>query len=192
MINLPKRKVQKIIKDEDIRQVRGRNPRQRIRKRGHILNKVINPARKSEISTLPQGVGKGEERLHLHRKGKIAFPPAESISCSGMLTALAKNFTLAENFHNKECIEILHPQGAQNDMTRFPRPSRERVRERGIRKVAFTLVEILITLGIIGIVAAMTLPTLMNKISECQILFIYTKRLLILYILPNMAVLGGC
>ena len=35
-------------------------------------------------------------------------------------------------------------------------------------KLAFTLVEVLITLGIIGIVAAMTIPTLMQKYYERQ------------------------
>ena len=34
---------------------------------------------------------------------------------------------------------------------------------RGKRKIAFTLAEVLITLGIIGIVAAMTMPTLIQK-----------------------------
>ena len=40
----------------------------------------------------------------------------------------------------------------------FPRPFWERVRVRGYR--AFTLAEVLITLGVIGVVAAMTMPTL--------------------------------
>ena len=50
----------------------------------------------------------------------------------------------------------------------FPRPFGERVRERGYlaasllsRLAAFTLAEVLITLGIIGVVAALTIPTLM-------------------------------
>ena len=34
------------------------------------------------------------------------------------------------------------------------------------RDFAFTLAEVLITLGIIGVVAAMTLPTLLNKNEE--------------------------
>ena len=37
-----------------------------------------------------------------------------------------------------------------------------------IRCVAFTLAEVLITLGIIGIVAAMTIPTLVSKIQEAH------------------------
>ncbi|MCM1339795.1 MAG: type II secretion system GspH family protein, partial [Muribaculaceae bacterium] len=47
----------------------------------------------------------------------------------------------------------------------FPRPLWERGRVRG-QKVAFTLAEVLISLGIIGIVAAMTIPTLVTKINE--------------------------
>ena len=35
-------------------------------------------------------------------------------------------------------------------------------------KVGFTLAEVLITLGIIGVVAAMTIPTLMQKYYEKQ------------------------
>ena len=47
----------------------------------------------------------------------------------------------------------------------FPRPFGERVRERGYL-AAFTLAEVLITLGIIGVVAAMTMPTLINNINN--------------------------
>ena len=45
-----------------------------------------------------------------------------------------------------------------------PRPWRERARERG--KAAFTLAEVLITLGIIGVVAAMTLPSLIQNYQK--------------------------
>ena len=55
----------------------------------------------------------------------------------------------------------------------FLRPFGERVRERGYlaasllgRLAAFTLAEVLITLGIIGVVAAMTMPTLINNINK--------------------------
>ena len=37
-----------------------------------------------------------------------------------------------------------------------------------MKKDAFTLAEVLITLGIIGVVAAMTLPIITNKISDKQ------------------------
>ena len=44
----------------------------------------------------------------------------------------------------------------------FPRPFGERVRKRGYL-TAFTLAEVLVTLGIIGVVSAMTVPTLMQN-----------------------------
>ena len=47
----------------------------------------------------------------------------------------------------------------------FPLPLRERVRVRG-KKAAFTLAEVLITLGVIGVVAAMTLPAVIANINE--------------------------
>ncbi|MBO5385373.1 type II secretion system protein, partial [bacterium] len=52
---------------------------------------------------------------------------------------------------------------AQNDETKYPSPLPPLPQgARGIR-AAFTLAEVLVTLGIIGIVAAMTLPMLANK-----------------------------
>lgn len=38
----------------------------------------------------------------------------------------------------------------------------------GLQKKAFTLAEVLITLGIIGVVAAMTLPTLVGEYQKKQ------------------------
>ena len=40
---------------------------------------------------------------------------------------------------------------------------------RKSRKVAFTLAEVLITLGIIGVVAALTLPSVINNFREKQL-----------------------
>ena len=50
-------------------------------------------------------------------------------------------------------------------LTISPRPLWERDRVRG-KKVAFTLAEVLITLGIIGVVAALTLPTLISNYKK--------------------------
>ena len=47
----------------------------------------------------------------------------------------------------------------------------------GGRKNAFTLAEVLITLGIIGVVAAMTMPTLMNQTNGAQFRTAYKKAL---------------
>ena len=53
---------------------------------------------------------------------------------------------------------------AQNDKSIFPRPLWERESYR--QKAAFTLAEVLITLAIIGIVAAMTIPTLISNYQK--------------------------
>ena len=45
----------------------------------------------------------------------------------------------------------------------------QRLRPHSPRKVAFTLAEVLITLGIIGVVAAMTLPTLIQKYQDKEL-----------------------
>lgn len=46
---------------------------------------------------------------------------------------------------------------------------------REINKQAFTLAEVLITLGIIGIVAAMTIPTIINNVQDQQCKTAYKK-----------------
>lgn len=45
-----------------------------------------------------------------------------------------------------------------------------------IRPLAFTLAEVLITLGIIGVVAAITIPTLMNKVQDYQLQQAWKKK----------------
>lgn len=42
-------------------------------------------------------------------------------------------------------------------------------KSQGLSRLAFTLAEVLITLGIIGVVAAMTIPTLINSTNEADI-----------------------
>lgn len=44
-----------------------------------------------------------------------------------------------------------------------------------MKKFAFTLAEVLITLGIIGVVAAMTIPTLMNSTNDAEFKTAYKK-----------------
>ena len=46
-----------------------------------------------------------------------------------------------------------------------------------MRKNAFTLAEVLITLGIIGVVAAMTIPTLISNTNGAQFKTAYKKAL---------------
>ena len=49
-----------------------------------------------------------------------------------------------------------------------------------IRKFGFTLAEVLITLGIIGVVAALTIPTLMQKTNDAELKAGYKKMISVL------------
>ena len=51
------------------------------------------------------------------------------------------------------------------------------------KRFGFTLAEVLITLGIIGVVAAMTMPTLMNSTQGAQYKAAYKKALYLKVIL---------
>ena len=51
-----------------------------------------------------------------------------------------------------------------NDLTSFLNPSQPSLRKG--RRIGFTLAEVLITLGIIGVVAALTLPSVVSKYNE--------------------------
>lgn len=47
---------------------------------------------------------------------------------------------------------------------------------KGLSRLAFTLAEVLITLGIIGVVAAMTIPTLINKTNDLELKSAWKKE----------------
>lgn len=53
-----------------------------------------------------------------------------------------------------------------------------------VKRAAFTLAEVLITLGIIGVVAALTIPTLMNNVTNQQ----YVTKLQKVYTTLNQAI----
>ena len=69
--------------------------------------------------------------------------------------------------NDKTCQGLRHWRLLPNLKNNFPKPVRNDMK-KNILKLAFTLAEVLITLGIIGIVAAMTIPTLMQKYYEKQ------------------------
>ena len=70
------------------------------------------------------------------------------------------------------------PRNDEKSLLSNPLP-KIRARNEGKRKAAFTLAEVLITLGVIGIVAAMTLPTLIanyqKKVVETRLISFYSK-----------------
>ena len=75
------------------------------------------------------------------------------------------NFITAGNFvRNPFHTELLQHQP---ECANFYTDKAERVRNASFcKRAAFTLAEVLITLGIIGVVAAMTMPSLINKYQE--------------------------
>ena len=77
---------------------------------------------------------------------------------------LKKNFKRFFFSSRKTILNCFARQRAQNDKSIFPRPLWERESYR--QKAAFTLAEVLITLAIIGIVAAMTIPTLISNYQK--------------------------
>ena len=82
-------------------------------------------------------------------------------NCNGGGGTLSSTPVSRELWTDYECNRAAKPNGVQ-DLS--PRPWRERARERG--KAAFTLAEVLITLGIIGVVAALTMPALITNIQD--------------------------
>ena len=85
-----------------------------------------------------------------------------------------------------------HPElvsGAQNDtvFSRKPNPSQPCL-SKGRSKVAFTLAEVLITLGIIGVVAALTLPSVITKFQQKSFSTAFKKEYSVLNNAINMVV----
>ncbi len=78
-------------------------------------------------------------------------------------------FTLAEGATQRICTRTERSEFVQVSKTTLLRTvhnPRHVVRQHNKRRAAFTLAEVLITLCIIGVVAAMTMPSLMNKIQN--------------------------
>ena len=67
---------------------------------------------------------------------------------------------------------VIVPLALRDDENTFPRPLGRGIKGEGLphsKKAAFTLAEVLITLSIIGIVAALTIPTLISSIQNKQL-----------------------
>ena len=78
-------------------------------------------------------------------------------------------FTLAEGATQRICTRTERSEfvpASKTTLLRAVHNPRHVDMSANIHRVAFTLAEVLITLGIIGIVAAMTIPTLISKFQE--------------------------
>ena len=87
---------------------------------------------------------------------------------------LSKSLISQQIGYSVECTRKYNFRKAQIDF--LPSPPGE-----GKKKVAFTLAEVLITLGIIGVVAALTLPTLISN---------YQKRVYVTQLKKSVSVLS--
>ncbi|MBP3924316.1 type II secretion system protein [bacterium] len=120
--------------------------------------------------------GKQETSLRVNKMSvAISSRKNKWIAASHTLLAMTKKFTchpeLVSGSHDTEI-----PKQVRNDMNPSPQPSPTRGEGVSSRvdfslpeKLAFTLAEVLITLGIIGVVAAMTLPTIVNNIRHKEL-----------------------
>ncbi|MCM1339197.1 MAG: type II secretion system GspH family protein, partial [Muribaculaceae bacterium] len=100
--------------------------------------------------TLDKSCDKLSERVCVADSGSIQFDG----------NTLRDKLTLIDSGSEPGMTKSNPPRNQRTDS--FPRPLWERGRVRG-QKSAFTLAEVLITLGIIGVVAAMTIPNLMTS-----------------------------
>ncbi len=107
----------------------------------------------SETSTLPSPIGEGATLPHNYNFNlKCTYRPNVLSSCR-LKNKFSSPFTLHPS--PKKRIAFTLAEGATH-VAHF----------HNIRRVAFTLAEVLITLGIIGVVAAMTIPTLIHKFQN--------------------------
>ena len=109
----------------------------------------------------------------------------------GALTAPA--FTLAEGATQRISVRHLcrianrpklQEQAQQLRLCERGRNPRHVARLTDVRRYAFTLAEVLVTLGIIGVISALTVPSLMQRNAEKQ----YAVRLQKFYSLMNQAI----
>ena len=102
----------------------------------------------------PSETSTKESTVHCHREG---VSPWRSSPLSGIYDSLDKTYFLTSN-----------QLGSRRDRRRIATRSATARNDRGVlaRGLAFTMAEILLSLTIIGVVAAITLPSLTGNINE--------------------------
>ena len=142
-------------------------------------SKVVNESTSSQPS--PQGEG---ESCYAECIGKKPCESLEILRLNPVDLSQSKGLSLRMTglFDNSD--QCRHPEQSEGALSErigeFPSPMEEGVGERVlpfamlavhdiIKKCAFTLAEVLITLGIIGVVAAITIPSLMAATQEASL-----------------------
>ncbi len=142
-------------------------------------SKFVNESTSSQPS--PQGEG---ESSYAECIGKKPCESLEILRLNSVDLSQSKGLSLRMTglFDNSD--QCRHPEQSEGALSErigeFPSPREEGVGERVlpfamlavhgiIKKCAFTLAEVLITLGIIGVVAAITIPSLMAATQEASL-----------------------
>ncbi len=142
-------------------------------------SKFVNESTSSQPS--PQGEG---ESSYVECIGKKPCESLEILRLNPVDLLQSKGLSLRMTglFDNSD--QCRHPEQSEGSLSErigeFPSPMEEGVGERVlpfamlavndiIKKCAFTLAEVLITLGIIGVVAAITIPSLMAATQEASL-----------------------
>ena len=115
--------------------------------------------------------GGGNRRITSHNHGFNLFAVLKSLPFYGEV--FGRFFAFAQNDNNNNSLtKRVCNNFTDTDFSRFTfRFSLEQAVNNQNSKVAFTLAEVLITLGIIGVIAALTLPTLIanKKAKELEV-----------------------
>ena len=137
----------------------------------------------TDHASMPLGIFASKSVSHMTNVGVVGTPPygAKSVSLSDwQIRPTSKNLA-AKTLH--KCMKY-KTMLLQRATCVAPLPSRLAAKKSAFtlaegathvvlcdksRRVAFTLAEVLITLGIIGVVAALTLPTIINKIKHKEL-----------------------
>ena len=135
---------------------------------------VKRQRRKASIEKLFPPTGEGAVQF-CHCEG--VKRPSQSQDCCNMneittQTAFARNDNNFFHTEGKEEIRssrfTLHPSLKKRVAFTLAEGATHAANSHNIRRAAFTLAEVLITLGIIGVVAAMTIPSLINNYQKKQ------------------------
>ena len=151
---------------------------------GEAIQPIFNSKFVNEsTSSQPSPQGEGESR-YAECMGKKPCESSEILRLNlvDLLQSKGLSLRMMGLFDNSD--ECRHPEQSERFLSErigeFPSPMEEGVGERVlpfamlavndiIKKCAFTLAEVLITLGIIGVVAAITIPSLMAATQEASL-----------------------
>ncbi|MBP3925519.1 type II secretion system protein [bacterium] len=136
-------------------------------------DKPISSSRANEMSAaISSKTCHAERRINLRVSGSHNNPTTTNATLTPHPAPLTTPLRCGKQGHKAHCVAPVPfaPQGARKNKTACHSEMNLASQRLNVlasfKKVAFTLAEVLITLGIIGIVAAMTMPALITKYQK--------------------------